>query len=96
MTFQSVMTAEQAADAKKRDEDKPAASPASAIGGMLGRFGRKKPAEETKDKEPAQASTAPAAGEGRSTIMTSTNDLLAVASSVNAADLQVPAGFRQK
>lgn len=95
MTFQTVMTPEQAAQAKKRDEDKPA-SPASALGGMLGRFGRKKAADDTKDKEAAPASTAAPAGEGRSTIMTSNTDLLSVATTVNAADLQVPAGFKQK
>ena len=95
MTFQSVMTPEQAAQAKKRDEDKPA-SPAAGLGGMLGRFGRKKAADDTKDKEPAQASAAAPAGEGRSTIMTSNTDLLSVATTVNAADLQVPAGFKQK
>jgi hypothetical protein len=95
MTFQTVMTPEQAAQAKKRDEDKPA-SPTSALGGMLGRFGRKKAADDTKDKEPAQASATAPAGEGRSTIMTSNTDLLGVATTVNAADLQVPAGFKQK
>lgn len=93
--FQSVMTAEQAAQSKKRDEDK-ASAPPTSLGGMLGRFGRKK-ADDTKDKDKdaAPASTA-AGGDNRSTLMTSTSDLLSVATSVSGADLQVPAGFKQK
>lgn len=90
-TFQTVMTPEQAAQAKKGDEEK-ASSPTSALGGMLGRFGRKKKADDSKE---AQSTAAPA-GEGRSTIMTSTNSLLSVSTSVSAADVQVPAGFKLK
>jgi hypothetical protein len=93
MTFQSVMTPEQAAQAKGNDDQK-AASPAAALGGLMGRFGRKK-ADDTKDKEPAKTSSAPA-GDNKATIMTSTNDLLSVATAVSASDLQVPAGFKQK
>ena len=93
MTFQTVMTPEQAAQAKSRDEEKPS-SPIGGLGGMLGRFGRKKPAEDAKDKEPAK-SAAPASP-NRSTIMTSTNDLLSVSTAVSAADVEIPAGFKLK
>ena len=64
------------------------------IGGLLGRFGRKK-ADDTKAKDPVQASAAPA-GDNKTTIMTSTNDVLTIATSVAAEDLQIPAGFKQK
>ncbi len=89
MTFQSVMTPEQAAQAKQRDEESPRGG---ALGGMLGRFGRKK-ADDTKSSDAAPTA---ASSPGKTTIMTSTNDLLSVATSVTPADLQVPAGFKQK
>jgi hypothetical protein len=58
------------------------------VGGMLGRFGRKK----ADDKAASKASNEP----GRSTIMTSSTETLGVGTTVNAADLQVPAGFKLK
>jgi hypothetical protein len=94
MTFQTVMTPEQAAQAKNRDDEKPS-SPVAGLGGMLGRFGRKKPAEDAKDKEPAKTSAAPASP-NKSTIMTSTNDLLSVSTAVSASDVEIPAGFKLK
>jgi hypothetical protein len=90
MTVQSVMTPEQSAQAKKRDDDRPS----GGLGGMLGRFGRKK-ADDTKDKEPAQATAAPA-GDNKTTIMTTTTDVQNIATSVAAADVDIPAGFKQK
>ena len=57
------------------------------VGGMLGRFGRKK----SEPKE-VKAGGVP----GRSTIMTSTSDTLSVQPTANAADVQVPAGFKLK
>jgi hypothetical protein len=93
MTFQTVANPEQAAQAKRNDDEKPS-SPGSALGGMLGRFGRKKAADD-KPKDAVPASSAQA-GENKATIMTSTSDLLSVATSVADADVQVPAGFKQK
>jgi hypothetical protein len=90
MTVQTVTTAEQAA--AKKDEERP--SPGGALGGMLGRFGRKK-AEEPKDKEPAQASAAPSGG-NKSTFMTTTSELVSVSTAIAPAELQIPAGFKQK
>jgi len=91
-TLQTVMTPEQAAEAKKRDEDKPS-SPVGGLGGMLGRFGKKK-AEEPKDKDAAPAAASGATN--KATFMTSTSELISVATAVAPADIQVPAGFRQK
>ncbi len=94
MTVQTVVTPEQA-QAKKRDEEsKPSASPGGALGGMLGRFGKKK-TDDAKAKDAAPASSAPA-GDNKSTFMTSTSELVSVATAVAASDLQVPAGFKQK
>jgi hypothetical protein len=93
VTFQTVMTPEQAAEAKKRDENKPA-SPIAGLGGMLGRFGKKKAeAPKNTDAQPAATTSADAT---RSTLMTSTTELMNVSTAVAASDLQVPAGFKQK
>ena len=83
MVTASAMTREQAeAQASNREE-----SGGGGLGGMLGRFGRKKsdPAKDAKPGDPT-----------RKTIMTSTTETLSVGTSVNAADLQVPAGFKLK
>lgn len=58
------------------------------VGGLVGRFGRKK-SDENKD---AKAAATP----GRTTIMTSNSEMLSVETTINPADLQVPAGFKQK
>ncbi len=84
VTFESARSAQQSAQAAQQDE-RP-----SGVGGMLGglgrRIGKKKDAEE-----------APSAGaKGRSLIMTSTSEVLSIATSVAAGDLDLPAGFRQK
>jgi hypothetical protein len=92
VTLQTVMTPEQAAEMKKRDEDKPS-SPVGGLGGMLGRFGKKK-AEEPKEKDAAPA--AASGGTNKATFMTSSNELISVATAVAPTDTQVPAGFKQK
>jgi hypothetical protein len=86
VTFETVMTAEQAQ--AKAEQDKNAPGLGAIAGGLGGMFGRKK-------KEEAQA---PAAGgaPGRSVFMTSTTELLAIGTTVAAADVDVPAGFKQK
>jgi len=88
-TMHSVMTAEQA-QARKEESAKPA-GPGGVVGGMLGRFGRKK-AEEPKDQPAAAASGGP----NRTLVMTGTTEVLSVATSVVAADVSLPAGYRQK
>jgi len=88
-TMHTVMTAEQA-QARKEEGAKPA-GPGGVVGGMLGRFGRKK-AEEPKDPPAAAAGGGP----NRTLVMTSTSEVLSVATSVVATDVSVPAGFRQK
>ena len=90
MTVQTVQTKEQAAE-KKEDAGR-SDSPGGALGGMLGRFGRKK--EEPK---PA-GGAAPASPDTdtRATLMTTTHSLLSVSTSVAGDELAVPAGFKLK
>jgi hypothetical protein len=92
MTVQTVVPADQAQARKKDEDEKPAGG---MLGGMLGRFGKKKNADEPKDKDAAPSSAAPT-GDNKTTFMTSTTDVLSVAASTDAADLQVPAGFKLK
>jgi len=91
MTMQSVQTKEQAAEAKKQDNSQ-AESPAGGIGGMLGRFGKKK-------EEPKAADAPPKASpdtDGRVTFMTTTSSLLSVSPAVAADEVAVPAAFKLK
>ena len=90
VTMQSVQTKEQAA--QKKQDDQQAGSPAGGLGGMLGRFGKKKEEPPAADAQPKAASDS----ETRTTIMTTTNDLLSVSTSVSAEEVAVPATFKLK
>ena len=90
MTMQSVQTKEQAA--QKKQDDQQAGPPAGGLGGMLGRFGKKKEEPKPADAQP-KASTDT---DTRVTFMTSTNSLLSVSTSVSAEEIAVPANFRLK
>ena len=87
-TVQTVASPEQAAQQAKRDE--PSGAPTS-VGGLLGRLGRKKAADDNKDKE-GQAPGTP----GRSTLLTSTTEVQSVSTSVAAGDVAIPTGFKEK
>jgi len=89
-TFQMVQTKEQAA--QKKQEEPQGASPAGGIGGMLGRFGKKK--EEPKPAE-GQPKASPDS-DTRVTIMTGLHSLLNVSTAVAADETAVPATFRLK
>lgn len=85
MTVESVMTAEQAS----RDDQKgPGIGLPKGLGGM---FGRKK-----SEEAPAAKPAGPAGGPKRSTILTTVTEILSLESSVSAADVEIPAGFKQK
>ena len=92
MTVQTVQTKEQAAAAKK-EEGQGGGSPAGAIGGMLGRFGKKK--EEPKPAE-GDAKNASPDTDTRVTFMTVTNTVLSVSPSVSPDDVAIPAAFKLK
>jgi len=89
MKMEAVQTPEQAR--AKEDQQKSGGIGAALPGGLGGMFGKKK-SSEPKD--------APAAGDqaakNRSTIMTTTTELLSVETAVAPADVELPAGFKQK
>ena len=80
ITFDAVRSAEQMAAESKQDQ--PEAKP-SGIGGMLGGLAKrmKKPSED--EQKP------------RTTVMTSTVEVLTLSSDVAAADIAIPAGFKE-
>jgi hypothetical protein len=78
MTIEVVKSPQQMAQAESSNQG------GAGLGGMLGRFGKKKNEE------------APAGPKNRSTLMTTTYEILNVAPDVSAADVALPAGFRQK
>jgi hypothetical protein len=82
-TVEAVAGAQAAAQPK---EEPTAGSAPRSIGGLAGRLGRR---IVKKEEEPA-------ATPGRSTFMTTQHELLEVEATANDAELQVPAGFRQK
>jgi hypothetical protein len=87
--MQSVQTKEQAA---QKQDDQQGGSPAGGLGGMLGRFGKKKEEPKPADAQPKAA----ADSDTRVTIMTTTNNLLSVSTSVSADEVAVPATFKLK
>ena len=85
--METAMSPEQA----KEQQEKPKVGLGGIAGGLGGMFGRKKKTEE------APASGQPAAGSpNRATLLTSTTELLEVQTSAGPADVEIPAGFKQK
>lgn len=91
MAMQSVQTKEQAAEAKKQDNSQ-AESPAAGLGGMLGRFGKKKEEPKAADAPPKASPDS----DTRVTFMTTTSSLLSVSTSVSADEVAVPTPFKLK
>ena len=90
MKIETVASPEQA-KAKAEGGGQPKAGLGGIAGGIGGMFGRKKKAEEApKEGEPA------AGPKNRSAFMTSTTELLEVQASAGAADVEIPAGFKQR
>lgn len=85
MTMESVMSKEQMS--QRQESESSGASPlGGGVGGMLGRrLARKKEAEPDPDKP-----------KNRSTIMTVTNELLKIETSVADSEVAIPAGFKEK
>jgi hypothetical protein len=92
MKVETVMSPEQA-QAKAESGDKPKMGLALP-GGLGGMFGKKKKTEEApKEGLPAAPGETP---KNRATFMTSTTELLEVQALASAADVEIPAGFKQK
>lgn len=85
MTMESVRSAAQMSQEPKSDsESSGGITSVGGLGGMLGRrLGRKKVEDPNK---PAN----------RSTVLTMNNELLKIATSVDEADVAIPAGFKEK
>ena len=61
-----------------------------SVGGILGGLGRRAARRGADQQQPANTAATP----GRSTFMTTTNELVKVSPDVSDADLAIPAGFR--
>jgi hypothetical protein len=88
--IETVMSPEQAAQ-KGDSGDKPKMG-LGLPGGLGGMFGRKKKTEEA----PKEGQPAAGGAKNRATFMTSTTELLEVQASASPADVEIPAGFKQK
>ncbi len=82
-TVDAVQSPEAAAEQQKQSDAKPAAGVGGMLGGLAGRIGKK--------KDDATAET-----NGRVRFMTMTHEVLKVATSVTAADVAIPDGFKDK
>jgi len=86
LTFDAVKSASDAAQESKEskaDDDKP--SDKASVGGLLGGLARRASQRRSSGDE----------NKTRATIMTSTTDVLKIATDVAAADVAVPAGFKE-
>jgi hypothetical protein len=84
VTMDAVQSAEQAAqDAKRDDDSKP--DTGSGVGSLLSGLAKRKQKQEGQNEN-----------KGRSTFMTTTNEVLKVTTAVSAADVAIPAGFKEK
>ncbi len=85
VTMDAVQSAEQAAQEAKRDDDsKPDAS--SGVGSLLSGLAKRRAAQKQEGQNE---------NKGRSTFMTTTNEVVKVTTAVSAADLAIPAGFKE-
>ena len=84
VTVESVKSAEQvAAEQKQGEESKPTSS--GTVGGFLGGLARRA----------AKKDEAAAGPKARATFMTTTSEVLSVATTVATTDVAVPAGFKE-
>lgn len=85
LTFDTVKTADQVAqESKQSDDDK--SKDNSSVGGLLGGLARR----ATQKRSGGQDENKP-----RATFMTSTTEILKISTEVAAADVAVPAGFKE-
>jgi hypothetical protein len=85
-TFEGVKSDEQfAAEQKQREDDAKNAPPARGLGGLMSGLAKKAAQKKFGDGDPTP----------RTTVMTSTTEILKVVTDVSAADVAVPAGFKE-
>ena len=80
VTMDAVKSEEQMAQQTTTTEEKPA----GGLGGLLGGLAKKAAAKKGGDESKA-----------RTTFMTSTNEVLKIATAVSATDVEVPVGFKE-
>jgi hypothetical protein len=85
----AVQNPEQAAQQKPPQQEKESATDVTSVRGILGGIGRR------TARKKADGDTA-AAPKSRATILTMNHELVKVASDVTAADVSIPAGFKEK
>ncbi len=86
-TMDAVKSAEQMAEEAKQKQDDQPASASGGVGGLLGGLAKRAAAKKSGDDA--------AANGPRATIMTTTLEVLKVTTDVTAADVSVPAGFKE-
>jgi len=87
ITMDSVKSEEQVAqEAKQSQEPKQQEKSPATVGGLLGGFAKRAAAKKMSADEPAKT---------RATFMTTTTEVLKVVTDVSAADVAVPAGFKE-
>jgi hypothetical protein len=85
VTMDAVQSAEQSAQEAKRDDDsKPDTS--TSVGSLLSGLAKRRAAQKQEGQNE---------NKGRSTFMTTTNEVLKVTTAVSAADVAIPAGFKE-
>jgi hypothetical protein len=87
----SVMTIDAVASAEQQKQQADSEKQQDSGGGLSGMLARK-----TMKKKQAEGGDAASADKSRSTIMTTTVDILSVATTVGADAVSVPAGFKEK
>lgn len=85
VTVTAVASAEQAAAMKEQEQERPRSG---GIGGMLGGLGKRIAKKKPEETNPAEA--------GRTTIMTTTTEVLSVGTDVAPGDVAIPEGFKEK
>ena len=93
MTTESVASPEELQRQQRetqKSEPAPEAAPTS-VGGLLGGLGRRAVASRTKKQQEPENATP-----GRATVMTMNHEVIRVVANVSDADVNIPAGFKQK
>jgi len=96
--IQTTTTTEAVKSAEQMKQEAAGGSPSASsnenplsVGGAIGGFMRRR--QQQQDKE---AAAKPNANPARSTFMTINNEVLKIASNVTAADVAIPAGFKER
>ena len=92
-TMDVVPSAEDAAKPQKKgDDDSKAGAPPPGLGGLLGGLSRRGAKKSDDADKPEGGQAGPG---GRTSFMTMTSEVLKVSTEVSAADVSIPAGFKE-